>query len=79
MRRLGSHLSVEGSADTLLSGLAVDVGTAMRLESVTLRTGPGGSAAPQRPCSPLAVSHSPPAAPNVRTTIFGAGSRSPVL
>jgi signal transduction histidine kinase len=38
VRRLGNHLSVEGSADTLLRGLAVDVGTAMRLESVTLRT-----------------------------------------
>ncbi|WP_345202406.1 sensor histidine kinase [Fodinibacter luteus] len=38
VRRLGSHLSVEGSADSLLNGLAADVGTAMRLESVTLRT-----------------------------------------
>ena len=38
VRRLGSQLSAEGSADTLLRGLAVDVGTAMRLESVILRT-----------------------------------------
>ena len=36
VRRLGSHLSVEGSAEGLLRGLAEDVGTAMRLESVTL-------------------------------------------
>ena len=34
VRRLGSHLSVEGSAEALLRGLAEDVGTAMRLESV---------------------------------------------
>lgn len=36
VRRLGSHLSLEGSAEALLGGLAEDVGTAMRLESVTL-------------------------------------------
>ena len=41
VRRLGSHLSLEGSADALLHGLAEDLGTAMRLESVTL-TVPGG-------------------------------------
>src|SRR3990170_4073386 len=29
------------------------------------------------PRSPAAVSHSPPAAPSVRTTLRGAGSRSP--
>lgn len=41
VRRLGSHLSLEGSAEALLGGLAEDVGTAMRLESVTLAV-PGG-------------------------------------
>ncbi len=41
VRRIGSHLSLEGSAEALLGGLAEDVGTAMRLESVTL-TVPGG-------------------------------------
>ncbi len=41
VRRLGSHLRVEGSAEGLLRGLADDVGTAMRLESVTLCV-PGG-------------------------------------
>ena len=41
VRRLGSHLSLEGSAEALLRGLAEDVGTAMRLESVTLAV-PGG-------------------------------------
>jgi signal transduction histidine kinase len=41
VRQLGSHLVLEGSADALLQGLAEDVGTAMRLESVTL-TVPGG-------------------------------------
>ena len=38
VRRLGSHLSVEGSGDALLGGLAEDVGSAMRLESVSLVT-----------------------------------------
>ncbi len=38
VRRLGSHLSVEGSGDALLGGLAEDVGSAMRLESVSLAT-----------------------------------------
>ena len=41
VRRLGTHLSLEGSAEALLRDLAEDVGTAMRLESVTL-TEPGG-------------------------------------
>jgi signal transduction histidine kinase len=36
VRRIGSHLSLERSAEALLGGLAEDVGTAMRLESVTL-------------------------------------------
>jgi signal transduction histidine kinase len=41
VRRLGSHLRVEGSAEGLLRGLAEDVGTAMRRESVALAV-PGG-------------------------------------
>ena len=36
VRRLGTHLSLEGSAEALLHDLAEVVGTAMRLESVTL-------------------------------------------
>jgi len=41
VRRLGTHLSLEGSTEALLHDLAEVVGTAMRLESVTLAV-PGG-------------------------------------
>lgn len=37
VRRIGSQLGVAGDADDLFAGLARDLGTSMRLESVTLR------------------------------------------
>jgi signal transduction histidine kinase len=37
VRRLGSQLGLSGTAEDLLAGLARDIGTGMRLESVTLR------------------------------------------
>ena len=54
VRRLGSHLRLEGSAEGLLRGLAEDVGTAMRLESVDPRrarcaTTSSGACPPGRP------------------------------
>jgi hypothetical protein len=37
VRRLGSQLGLSGTAEELLAGLARDIGTGMRLESVTMR------------------------------------------
>ena len=37
VRRFGNHLGVAGSADELFAGLARDLGTGMRLESVTIQ------------------------------------------